>query len=152
MNEQPGLPKAGWYQDPEGDQGRLRYWDGERWTDHYHRPVTASEAKPESGSRLLTVGAGVYFALAWLVAVLGGLGVIIAATQADDDPTGFDNADPAAIVIFGGLYVAFFALSLFVYAALIRKVLAVDETTRRTEAAIRQLSESRSGCAESRSG
>ena len=25
--------RAGWHQDPDGDQGQLRYWDGERWTE-----------------------------------------------------------------------------------------------------------------------
>jgi hypothetical protein len=25
--------KADWYPDPQG-QARLRYWDGQRWTDH----------------------------------------------------------------------------------------------------------------------
>jgi micrococcal nuclease len=29
---------AGWYQDPHGPKGRLRYWDGERWTEHRHSP------------------------------------------------------------------------------------------------------------------
>jgi hypothetical protein len=28
----PKLPPAGWYPDPEGST--LRWWDGERWTDH----------------------------------------------------------------------------------------------------------------------
>ena len=27
-------PSAGWYSDPHGAD-RQRYWDGERWTDHY---------------------------------------------------------------------------------------------------------------------
>jgi hypothetical protein len=31
----PAAPqqKADWYPDPQG-QARLRYWDGQRWTDH----------------------------------------------------------------------------------------------------------------------
>jgi hypothetical protein len=29
----PGLPPAGWHTDP-WDTGRLRYWDGNRWTEH----------------------------------------------------------------------------------------------------------------------
>lgn len=28
-------PQAGWYADPSGDLTKLRYWDGEQWTDHY---------------------------------------------------------------------------------------------------------------------
>ena len=27
--------QAGWYPDPSGDATKLRYWDGERWTDDY---------------------------------------------------------------------------------------------------------------------
>ena len=35
MSDQSGSPTipASWYQDP-GDAGRLRYWDGNAWTDH----------------------------------------------------------------------------------------------------------------------
>jgi hypothetical protein len=29
----PPLPPAGWY--PDGSSGQLRWWDGERWTEHY---------------------------------------------------------------------------------------------------------------------
>jgi hypothetical protein len=28
-----GAQQADWYPDPHG-QARLRYWDGQRWTDH----------------------------------------------------------------------------------------------------------------------
>lgn len=28
-------PQAGWYPDPSGDNGKLRYWDGVQWTDSY---------------------------------------------------------------------------------------------------------------------
>lgn len=27
--------QAGWYPDPSGDQTRLRWWDGEQWTENY---------------------------------------------------------------------------------------------------------------------
>jgi hypothetical protein len=30
----PSLPPAGWYRDAAS--GRLRWWDGQRWTEHYH--------------------------------------------------------------------------------------------------------------------
>ncbi len=33
----PSLPPADWYPDPD-DASRWRYWDGQRWTDHYHQP------------------------------------------------------------------------------------------------------------------
>jgi hypothetical protein len=31
--QQPAAQAADWYPDPHG-QARLRYWDGQRWTDH----------------------------------------------------------------------------------------------------------------------
>jgi Protein of unknown function (DUF2510) len=38
MKEDAHSP-AGWYPDP-WDEAFLRYWDGDRWTDHVSRPVT----------------------------------------------------------------------------------------------------------------
>jgi len=29
-------PPAGWFPAPGGPEGRLRYWDGAAWTEHYH--------------------------------------------------------------------------------------------------------------------
>jgi hypothetical protein len=33
QSQQPAGQAANWYPDPQG-QARLRYWDGERWTEH----------------------------------------------------------------------------------------------------------------------
>lgn len=38
-NAQPG-----WYPDPAGDTGKLRYWDGTQWTDHLAEPQPAPDA------------------------------------------------------------------------------------------------------------
>lgn len=38
-NAQPG-----WYPDPAGDTGKLRYWDGTQWTDHLAEPQPAPGA------------------------------------------------------------------------------------------------------------
>jgi hypothetical protein len=46
-----GIP-AGWYDDPSG--GGLRWWDGERWTEHVHTAESAAAATGaavEEGSR-----------------------------------------------------------------------------------------------------
>jgi hypothetical protein len=38
---QPAVSPAGWHPEPEGG-GRLRYWDGSRWTEHF-----AEHAQPQ---------------------------------------------------------------------------------------------------------
>lgn len=43
MSAPDDLPEAGWYPDPY-EPSRVRYWDGEEWTDHYAPPP------PEYGS------------------------------------------------------------------------------------------------------
>ena len=45
-NAQPG-----WYPDPAGDTGKLRYWDGTQWTDHLAEP------QPAPGTADATLGA-----------------------------------------------------------------------------------------------
>lgn len=37
------LPAAGWFPDPSGLPGLLRYWDGARWTDHVHQQAPPSQ-------------------------------------------------------------------------------------------------------------
>ena len=36
-------PIAGWYPDPSGDKTKLRWWDGNQWTDNYADAVTAQQ-------------------------------------------------------------------------------------------------------------
>lgn len=42
---------AGWYPDPDPSfadrPGRLRYWDGQRWTEHIHEPEPPQPPAPE---------------------------------------------------------------------------------------------------------
>lgn len=41
-------PIAGWYPDPAGDKSKLRYWDGQAWTDRYmDRPADAATAQSQ---------------------------------------------------------------------------------------------------------
>lgn len=35
---------AGWHPDPGGPTGRLRWWDGQAWTEHVHEQVSAAPA------------------------------------------------------------------------------------------------------------
>jgi hypothetical protein len=47
-----GLPPAGWYTDPQ-DEARLRYWDGEAWTDWTHDQRGLANNEPsEPATRL----------------------------------------------------------------------------------------------------
>ena len=63
----------------------------------------------------------------------------MAAIEQADNPTRFDNAEPAAVVILGALYVAFIALTLIAASAFIRLMLSVEDSTRRTAAAVETL-------------
>jgi Protein of unknown function (DUF2510) len=39
---------SGWYPDPSGPPGQLKYWDGEQWTSHTAAPRAASSQGPGS--------------------------------------------------------------------------------------------------------
>lgn len=41
-------PQAGWYDDPSGMPGKLRYWDGVQWTDQYADAPAAAAAEQQS--------------------------------------------------------------------------------------------------------
>ena len=48
--EDVGVGAAGWYADPGGEPGLLRYWDGREWTDHMHAIPEQNRLTP-SGAR-----------------------------------------------------------------------------------------------------
>ena len=63
-NAQPG-----WYPDPAGDTGKLRYWDGTQWTDHLAEPQPAPGAAGTADAAVLDltlanamIGAGTDYA------------------------------------------------------------------------------------------
>jgi hypothetical protein len=148
------LPVAGWYEDPSGQSGRRRYWDGTRWTDQYAgggSAKTVGEIDRSFGA--LYRAAGVLHVLAWITLILGSLAVIggtIAAAVSDPTLTrdAFGNIherDPAgeavAIAVFGSIAVALYTLLLFAAAAMIRLALRVEDSTYRTASAVERLAE-----------
>jgi hypothetical protein len=126
-------PHPGWYYEPHGPQDKRRYWDGKQWTNQYRQvpepvPDPASIPVDRRYHSLRTI-AGIYQVLAWLVAAVGGIGVIIAAASASDSNGGL-------ALIVGGIYVFFVVLTMLAFAAFIRLMLSVEESTRTTASAV----------------
>ena len=72
-------------------------------------------------------------ALAYIVAIVGGIGVVIAGIAAITQ----GGLGQGILVLVGGLlYVAVIALFLFAYAEIIRLVIAVEHNTRLTAEAV----------------
>jgi Protein of unknown function (DUF2510) len=91
----------------------------------------AQESGPEQTParfRSLHLIASIYGILAWIVAILGTVGVIAATAAAADDGGG----EAVGTAVVGALGVAFYVLLLFGLAAAIRLALAVEENTRTT--------------------
>jgi hypothetical protein len=70
-----------------------------------------------------------------LIAVLGGIGVVIGAIVAASQ-SGRGIGQFFAVLIFGALYVGVVALFMFAYAEIIRLVIAVEDNTRLTAEAL----------------
>jgi hypothetical protein len=72
------LPAAGWYTDPLGDPGRIRYWSGREWTDQYRPAPVVTPAKPRpardlNGLGMLAAAGLALVALGALISVLADL-------------------------------------------------------------------------------
>ncbi|MDW3217408.1 MAG: M48 family metalloprotease [Acidimicrobiales bacterium] len=50
-DDDPDHAPAGWYHDPESDDGALRYWDGRRWTEHRHHIPDRNRMAPTNARR-----------------------------------------------------------------------------------------------------
>ncbi|MEQ8840081.1 MAG: M48 family metalloprotease [Acidimicrobiales bacterium] len=50
-DEHPDNARAGWYHDPEVDDGALRYWDGRQWTEHRHHIPDHNKVTPTGARR-----------------------------------------------------------------------------------------------------
>lgn len=46
------MTAAGWHPDPAGAPGRLRWWDGQAWTEHVHEQAAATASVPAADSPL----------------------------------------------------------------------------------------------------
>jgi endonuclease YncB( thermonuclease family) len=80
-------PPPGWYPDPEGPPGQVRYWDGGRWTPQRH-----AYAAPVAPARPPSSKAWVAWVVAGVVA-LGAIGAVI--DDGDDEPSGHDTSSTA---------------------------------------------------------
>lgn len=51
------LPPAGWFPNPDPGGEGMRYWDGVRWTEHYHQEARAEAANKTLAGTATSVGA-----------------------------------------------------------------------------------------------
>lgn len=96
------LPAAGWYPDPAGS-GRIRWWDGRSWTEHYAATgqlAPGGAAQPYSPSANQPIprapeGTSPYTPFVWLLALLPAIDVIRLALEV---ATGSLEAELDAII------------------------------------------------------
>lgn len=97
-------------------------------------PASPRPAEHEERYRALRTIAMIIRILAFVVAIVGGLGVLIGAITTLGQGGG---VGPALVILIAGLlYVAVIALFLFAYAEIIRLIIAVEDNTRLTAEAL----------------
>jgi hypothetical protein len=55
-----GQQPAGWYSDPAGDATKLRYWDGNNWTEQLMDAATSQAATPSANPYETTITTPTY--------------------------------------------------------------------------------------------
>lgn len=85
-----GSPPAGWY--PDSAVGGLRWWDGEKWTDHTHVAETATaptaSPAPDSEDKELTIpGWAVGLAALALVVLVAAFAISSLSGDESDKPS-----------------------------------------------------------------
>jgi len=93
--------------------------------------LTTSESGAAPGRyRALQTVSSIFKIVAWAIAILGTIAVIIAAVAAGSSDEG-GSGEALAILIAGGISVALYALFAFAAAEMIRLAIAIEENTRR---------------------
>jgi hypothetical protein len=72
VSSPPLLPPPGWYPDP-GGSAALRWWDGQRWTEHLHAAGTAPG--PAATAPVAVTTPSRYRQKWWHIPLLVGIGV-----------------------------------------------------------------------------
>ncbi|MFP5416327.1 MAG: DUF2510 domain-containing protein [Actinomycetes bacterium] len=90
------MPQPGWYPDPDGTPQRLRYWDGQRWTEHVQG--TPPPAPPVRNPRPVLVVGVIAAALLLVVGLIAATWLrvpgLIAAPETSR-PTSMPRSTPA---------------------------------------------------------
>jgi len=80
--------------------------------------------------RALRTVSTIFKVVAWVIAILGTLGVLIASIAAGSSDEG-GTGEALVVLIGGGISVALYALFAFAASEMIRLAIAVEENTRR---------------------
>lgn len=85
-----------------------------------------------------------FHVLGWVIAIVGSPVVIgLAIAAGTDYSSAFqteDDANPAAILIFGAIGVFLYSLMAFAAAGIIRLMIALEDNTRRTAESVERMS------------
>ncbi|WP_062465627.1 DUF2510 domain-containing protein [Demequina maris] len=93
---------AGWYADPVGQAGLLRYWDGSSWTAHTHASVAPPAAAPKrrlSAGAIIAIVVGAVLAGIVLIGILAAIAIPLYLQQQQIDSEAAAQADLVTIAV-----------------------------------------------------